>query len=805
MKPRVGRGRGAAGLTRYLLDEGPKSTGLKKPEIVGGTLSGTTSRTLTRELSAIRELRPDIKKHLWHCSLALPAGERLSSEKWAEVVKDFMQVMEFTDEHAYVVIRHNDTEHDHVHIAASRIGLDRSVWHGKWEVPKAIEAAQFLEKRHGLTITKGLYDDEGLRDEADRSVKSLTPAEINRAVRTGEEPPRQKLQALVSAAAKGQPSVVQFAERLELAGVGVRANVASTGTLSGFSFEIDGIAFKGSDLGKNFTWKGLQAQGVTYEQTRDRQGLSRFKPAAVADGRVDPAATAADQPDAARPIDAAVISSDRDSERAGEPVDAESGRGQGARSLRQSDSAPAGVAGLSVNGDDRASSGELRVEDESTERDAERPEQRSGSIDDDNQQDRQLAVAAIDSNGQPGDSERAPGESSDQRAAATMEAPSGVVSSDDAGGSSGISSVSGWASRFKQASAAKRRSKGAEQLPITLEQSDKGRAPVDAGDRRAAREVDPTHYLESQGFEVVRDGGDRHLSVRQGGDEIYRVTKKHDGHWLWCDFYGNAGGDNIDLVKEIENIDGFADAVYRFISAPINPIQVQPVLRKPPTMPLAFGSEALGREYLRGRGISQIVIEHAEQCGMLRYAPESVFFVGTDEAGKVQSATRRAIDPTDDVQRRDLKGSDKRFPAILDGDPGNVWIVEGGVDALALHTVCARRGDPAPLVIVSGGSNVCGFLESPHIQEILRSADRVTIAGETEKDEKTQAKTDAARGKQAERIVEITDADVRLWTPKPESGKDLGEYNLTHAAHYERQRAEVKIAPKVDDMDFGLS
>ncbi len=222
-------------------------------------------------------------------------------------------------------------------------------------------------------------------------------------------------------------------------------------------------------------------------------------------------------------------------------------------------------------------------------------------------------------------------------------------------------------------------------------------------------------------------------------------------------------------------------------------------------MPLAFGSEALGREYLRGRGISQIVIEHAEQCGMLRYAPESVFFVGTDEAGKVQSATRRAIDPTDDVQRRDLKGSDKRFPAILDGDPGNVWIVEGGVDALALHTVCARRGDPAPLVIVSGGSNVCGFLESPHIQEILRSADRVTIAGETEKDEKTQAKTDAARGKQAERIVEITDADVRLWTPKPESGKDLGEYNLTHAAHYERQRVEVKVAPKADDMDFGVS
>ena len=36
MKARVGRGRGAAGLMRYLLDEGQKATGLKNPEIVGG-------------------------------------------------------------------------------------------------------------------------------------------------------------------------------------------------------------------------------------------------------------------------------------------------------------------------------------------------------------------------------------------------------------------------------------------------------------------------------------------------------------------------------------------------------------------------------------------------------------------------------------------------------------------------------------------------------------------------------------------------------------------------------------------------
>ena len=41
MKARVGRGHGAAGLMRHLMDEGQKATGLKNPEIVGGTLTVT--------------------------------------------------------------------------------------------------------------------------------------------------------------------------------------------------------------------------------------------------------------------------------------------------------------------------------------------------------------------------------------------------------------------------------------------------------------------------------------------------------------------------------------------------------------------------------------------------------------------------------------------------------------------------------------------------------------------------------------------------------------------------------------------
>lgn len=839
MKARVGRGRGAAGLMRYLMDEGRKATGLKRPEIVGGTLTGTKAAELTREITAVRALRPDIKKHLWHTSLALPAGEQLSSQQWDTIARDFLVEMDFPEDTPWIAIRHRDTDHDHIHIVASRIALDGSVWLGQWEVPKAIQATQELERRHGLTITKGLYDDEHKRRPADQARKSLSAAEINRAVRTGEEPARQRLQALVEAAAQGQPTAVQFAERLELAGVSVRANLANTGLLSGFSFEIDGVAMKGSDLGKAFTWKGLQAQGVSYEQARDSEGLGRFRPA-VADRAGDPAApaehervaepagadgqqhqdspgavaagAAADRPDAARTGDITGGGGERDEPGAVGAGEAAGGRAGGAGRLPAGDRSPAAVAGLAHERDGEQSRRCIREESVQPERAAGRPGREdlgAGDLDPetdrDGTADRAVAAEADD---RSLDAEHVSQDVAGGRAEpapAPVEAPGDSGSRSGAGRRGGQSGGSDWSARFRAASAAKRRAAGAGELPGAVAQGHAEGARVDAEDRRSAREVDPTRYLESHGYEVVRDGsGGRHLSVRMGGDEVYRLTKRPDGHWLWCDHYGNAGGDNIDLVREVESVEGFADAVYRLVSAPIQPIQVAaPKPRTPPTLPVAgYKSKSAGRQYLEGRGIDPAVIEQAELSGMLRYAPGSLFFVGYDAQGTPQAATRRATDPTDDVQRRDLRGTDKRFPAILNGDSRRVWIVEGGTDALALHTIYRRRGEQPPTVLVSGGANVRGFLDRAEIQQMLRRADRVTVAHEREKDADTQARTDAAHAEQCRRVAEVTGREPEVW--KPREAKDLADYNVRQierlrleAAEQERQEAELEAQREI--------
>ena len=105
--------------------------------------------------------------------------------------------------------------------------------------------------------------------------------------------------------------------------------------------------------------------------------------------------------------------------------------------------------------------------------------------------------------------------------------------------------------------------------------------------------IDPTAYLEGRGFTVHREG--RHLSVRAGGDEHYRITQKSDGRWVACDKTGNGIGDNIALVRDLEPALGFLEAVARLAAGPVasreplpepprrtRPARLAPDPRRPP-------------------------------------------------------------------------------------------------------------------------------------------------------------------------------------------------------------------------------
>ncbi|EPF0567616.1 relaxase/mobilization nuclease domain-containing protein [Yersinia enterocolitica] len=224
---------------------------------------------LTDEFKTVSSFRQDIKKPVFHAFLSLPKDEHLTDEQWQEIAKDYLKEMNIDiEKHQYICVRHQDTDKDHIHIVANRVGLDGSVWLGQHSAFNTIAACERLEVKHDLTITQGL---KGSKSE----VSAPTKAEIEMALRTGEKPARLVLQASLQAAMTGKPDLKTFVERLQAVGIEPQFNVASTGNVAGVSFSVNDIAFKGSSLGKKFSWNTIKSK-VKYDKNRDDELVRRF-------------------------------------------------------------------------------------------------------------------------------------------------------------------------------------------------------------------------------------------------------------------------------------------------------------------------------------------------------------------------------------------------------------------------------------------------------------------------------------------------------------------------------------------------
>ena len=334
-------------------------------------------------------------------------------------------------------------------------------------------------------------------------------------------------------------------------------------------------------------------------------------------------------------------------------------------------------------------------------------------------------------------------------------------------GSSNLSSAKiPWNLKFKQKSAAIKKPENVKPELI-----------------RAARFISPIPYLHQNGYEVKKEGN--HYRVSLGGDHIYRLSQTEE-KWLWCDKLGQGGvgGDNIDLVNEINPGTKFSEAVYQLTGASeLSPAAFQAIAKAPkperfPSVP-AVSHQDDGRAYLNGRGIDDATIAAAEKSGFLTFFHRAICFLGRDETGRVRSATKRSTDPYEAIQKRDLSGSSKTYSPVLPGDSDTVFIVEGGLDALALHSMAKRDNKLAPTVIVSGGAGIVSFIrDNKVIQSILKLAKKIVIGLENEDKASTQVSTDAAHNKQQGLIQEIGAVFPILYKPDPAKGKDFADQNL---------------------------
>ncbi|MDB9512218.1 relaxase/mobilization nuclease domain-containing protein [Kamptonema animale CS-326] len=252
------KGTGWRGCLNYVL-------GKKGAYLIGGTMCGQTPEELAAEFAIARQLRPNLKVAVFHATLSLASTQKLedsveNDQRWLAIAADYMKAMEF-DNNQYAVVKHSDTDHDHIHIVASRIRLDGSVVDDSWDYYKSQEVIRQLERDYNL---------ETVAPSWDLDKRAPTTGEHRYLQSKGNKSVRVQLQDLIDEVTQDKPTMPELVEGLQQQGVEVQVRLTRTGLSKGISYKLDGVAFSGSQLGKAYTFSGLQKQrGVSYDQGRD--------------------------------------------------------------------------------------------------------------------------------------------------------------------------------------------------------------------------------------------------------------------------------------------------------------------------------------------------------------------------------------------------------------------------------------------------------------------------------------------------------------------------------------------------------
>ncbi len=241
MIAKVTRGADGGGLVRYLMGPGRAEEHINQRVIaasdmvvvpIGAPLTHEQAGDLGRQLDAARTLYGTevAGGHIWHLALSTPGWDReLADEEWADVVRDAMARLGFTEASGrapcrWVAVRHGRSVggHDHVHVAVSLVrddGTKASVWRDRVRMSEVCADA---EVRLGLSVVDG---------RKRGGLPGTGRPETEAAQRRGRpEPERAALARTVRAAAVASAGEAEFVRRLRASGLLVCPRYGAGGT-----------------------------------------------------------------------------------------------------------------------------------------------------------------------------------------------------------------------------------------------------------------------------------------------------------------------------------------------------------------------------------------------------------------------------------------------------------------------------------------------------------------------------------------------------------------------------------------------
>jgi len=255
---KITKGNGFAGVCSYILDK-------DEARLIGGNMASTTPRQLAAEFRVFSHKNQRVQLPVEHISLSPSPGDReLDDTEWHTLAQDLLDGLGMS-RNQYIVVLHSDTEFEgkprpHAHIIANRVSIDGQCADSWLDFHRAEEVIRHLEQKYQLTPVASSWESGKAADTTGQIRR------YKREVSLGETPQesiKRRLQNLCDIASTDKPTMSQYLQRLKDAGVETRIRETRTGKIQGISYELEGVAFAGHKLGRNYSWFGLQKLGIT--------------------------------------------------------------------------------------------------------------------------------------------------------------------------------------------------------------------------------------------------------------------------------------------------------------------------------------------------------------------------------------------------------------------------------------------------------------------------------------------------------------------------------------------------------------
>ena len=241
------KGKGFGGCIRYVMND---SHELLEAEGV----FADSARSIIRSFAMQRSVRKEIKQPVGHIPISFSPEDkaRMTNDFMVQLAKEYMEEMGIRNTQ-YIVVRHHNTENEHLHIVYNRIDNNLKLISVNNDFKRNVKVCKKLKDKHGLTYGEG-------------------KEKVKREKLRNPDKAKYQIYDAVKVALPQCKNPDDLRLLLMLSGIETEFKLKrTTNEIEGISFSCNKISFKGSQVDRKFSYGNLQKEFDKNKITQEMQ------------------------------------------------------------------------------------------------------------------------------------------------------------------------------------------------------------------------------------------------------------------------------------------------------------------------------------------------------------------------------------------------------------------------------------------------------------------------------------------------------------------------------------------------------